>query len=136
MTLFKVQIISALTESVDTSTSSKVCWPSATELVGYSMTIWGALFFGKKKLFFFDRISLCFFPLVWSVNAERPLKDNSIVLWHTEHFAFVSSFSLRSQPENSGSESQDSTKRLWFLSSFYCFPLLMLIILLLNITKL
>ena len=44
------------------------------------MTIWGALFFGKKKLFFFNRIYLYCFPLAWSVNAERPLKDNSIVL--------------------------------------------------------
>ena len=130
MTLFKDHIISALTESLGTSTSSKVCWPSATELVGSSMTIWGALLFGEKKKNIFFSIEFIYVFFLWHGLLMLSIHSNTTLLFYdTQHLAFVSSFCLRSQPDNSGSESKDSTKRLWPLSSFFCFSLLMLIIL-------
>ena len=70
---------------------------------------------------------MCFISLAWSVRAERPIKESSIVLWQTEHVAFVLSFlSFTSQLLKASSCNQSSMKYFCFLT-FVFFSLLVLI---------
>ena len=84
--------------------------------------------FALKKFFFCTLLLFSFSMISQCCNAERPLHDNSIVLWQLVHLALVLPLSLDNDPWNAGSRSHPSTKNLRFFDSLFFSALLFILI--------
>ena len=69
----------------------------------------------SKKLFLFSKLSMCFFPLAWSVKADCPEVESSNTLWQMFHRNLCFSFlTLLNQGLNCGLSSQSSWNTFWW----------------------
>ena len=88
-TELSIHTISLLVLSEPPIHSSSVCCPGGLTLITEHgsptsvVTVFTLTFL--KKLFLFSKLSMCFFPLAWSVKADSSEVENSNTLWQTLH---------------------------------------------------